>query len=313
MKEWDEVTLYDYLPIKYRYPLNNCITVLGPKNLTDSNCNLLSFYDFKKADMLINNLKNKKEYDSSWGWHSKFSIDTATKEFHKKIARTADHNPGYIRYFFPLWVDVVEKNLDISIDKNYIQYCDNNHSILDQATYSIFDKRPKFCLILLDSWLKVSVLGQEISLTDVNSNNEVLTQEFHSLSTDYINLNQTIFRPFFDKLSLLQRSSKEIGTQVIIAQSIHPFEGLGHSHPHIWYMFNEIFKQTKNTHNQTNNDSNLHFIGWPFIPECDGEILVTNKIETTIPFCYNLPNEKGHQEIAERFIDKINQIPQRLI
>jgi len=60
MKEWDEVTLYDYLPIKYRYPLNNCITVLGPKNLTDSNCNLLSFYDFKKADMLINNLKNKK-------------------------------------------------------------------------------------------------------------------------------------------------------------------------------------------------------------------------------------------------------------
>lgn len=313
MKEWGEVPLYDYLPIKYRYPLNNCITVLGPKSLTDSNCNILSFYDFKKADMLINNLKHNQEFDSSWGWHSKFSINKATEDFHKKIAHTADHHSRCLRYFFPLWPDVVEKNLGISVDKNYIQYCNNNQAILDQAIYSIFHKRPKYCLILLDSWLKVYALGHEITLTDVDKDNETLTQAFHSLSTNYTKLNQTIFRPFFDKLSLLRLASKEIGTETIIAQSIHPFEDLGNSHPHIWYMFNEIFEQTKNTQNGDEHDTNLHFIGWPFIPECDGEILVSNKLETTIPFCYNLPNEKGHQQIADRFIDQINQIPQKLI
>jgi len=313
MKEWDEIPLYDYLPIKYRHPLNNSIIVLGPKRLTDINCNLLSHYDYKKADMLINNLKNSQELDSSWEWHSKFTISNGTKEFHQKIAQSSEYNSSHIRYFFPLWPQIVEKKLGIYVDTDYIPYCNNNQAILDQALYSIFFRKPKYCLILLDSWLKVSALGHEISLTDIDKNTEKLAQEFHSLSTNYEKLNQTIFRPFFDKLGALQSASKEIGTEVIIAQSIHPFDGLGNNHPHIWYMFNEIFEQTKNLPNQDEPRINLNFIGWPFIPECNGEILVSNKLDTTIPFCYNLPNEKGHQYIAEKFIDKLNQIPQKLI
>lgn len=313
------VELFDYLPIKYSYPNENVIVALGPQTISDNNFNLVDRYSIDSVDKRINNYKPTSENQSSFGWHDTFTDHKGYIEsFHAEIQKHGSKRTNYIPYFWPLWHDAIGESLGVSVNKTYIHHCDNNFAILDQAAYSMLQVRPKYCVILLDTWTKIPVLGYQSSLANrptdrVDEVSMKIDDALFATHEDYAKFNQTFCRPLFDKINFLYLLSKEIGTTTIIAQAVHPFEDLGFNHPQHWTLFNTILEKTLVGSDMSNNslEERLHFIGWPFVPELGGELAIKNDIEHTIPFCYNLPNEKGHQHIANLFLDKLKEIKQR--
>lgn len=317
----DEVQLFDHLIVKYEYPLQPEILVLGPPHLCDPNYNILEKYNIYDID---EKLKHKTE-NVSWNFHSTLKSTTwkenfrDIENFHKKLKKESESDPQKLkcRIFWPLWHDLLGKKLGLSINNTYLYHCDNNPKILEQAIHGLIVSRPKYCFILLDSWVKFDLLGEKIDLKGYDLHSEEqknLLDNLVGLKKDYAKFTSTLCRPTLDKIAIIYELAQKIGTHVFLAQSCHPFEDIAFSHPQLWYMFQHSLNLVFNKMpiNDGNINERLHVIGWPFDPEQGGELVVPNTLETTVPYCYNFPNDKGHVYIAEKFMSKVEEIQQRL-
>ena len=307
-----EFEYFDYLPIYYSYPHENFVAIIGPPFLVDTNykqTNLLHQFPHQILEDQNDEEPHKNVYNDKANVrrYIKANPNILTHDYNQKGSYPSTRVP------WPNFSNVMAEKLNISTSN--ISYFHDNNNILDQGIQIMTERKPKYCVIMLNKWSVFNFFDHPVSLSTGpigTINDSFIADTIEQQLTLYYNpkLLKTpsgvinhFLNPIFVKIGNAIRIAKKLKIKLVIAQSTDPYDDLENYHQELWYIFNNYFWQNSKAECWNSINVKNYVLGWPFVESFGGNTIVNQHNDYLVPFTNNLPNQKGHQLIADRLLD----------
>lgn len=307
-----EFEYFDYLPIYYTYPHENCLASVGPTSLVETNFlqkNLL--HDF--PHQILADQNGVQAYKNVF--NDKVNIDNYLNAHPNILKHDYNQQGSYpdTRVVWPNYSHLLSERLKSSAFT--ISYYNDNSNILDQGIRVMTERKPKYCLIVLNKWTVFNFFDKPVSLSTgplekINDDfiNDAIEQQlslYHNkkLLRTPSNVINHFLTPIFIKIGNAVRIAEKLKIKLVIAQSTEPYDDLQNYHKELWYIFNNYFWENSKSEYWESIDIKNYVLDWPFVKSLDGGSIVSQHNEHLVPFTVDLPNQAGHQIIADKLFD----------